>query len=163
MPKFRQYSTPGFFPQHFMCVGLLTLQPREYRRLQVGNSLPERVLWNEPVVIVIIVVIVVIVVVIVPLQWSKSDQKWSKLHLLNKNNNFRLWKFKKTRSLLQILPYAQNSLQAFQNHIWETKTQTSWKINYLDFWHHFFRMSQKTFQQSLRSFGGLFLKKMKNQ
>ena len=35
-----------------------------------------------------------------------------------KNTFVRHWKFKNTRSLLQILQHAQNSLQAFQNPIW---------------------------------------------
>ena len=42
-----------------MFVGLLNLQPREHKGLQVGNGLPEGVLGNEPVVIVIIVVVIV--------------------------------------------------------------------------------------------------------
>ena len=45
-----------------MCVGLLNLQPSEHRGLQVGNGLPEGVLWNEPVVVIVVIIVIIVIV-----------------------------------------------------------------------------------------------------
>ena len=59
-----------------MCVGLLNLQPREHKRLQVGNGLPEGVLWNEPVVVIVVIVIVPLHAVLLHLQGCFDDFWW---------------------------------------------------------------------------------------
>ena len=52
-----------FFLQHSMCVGLLNLQPREHKGLQVGNGLPGGVLGNEPVVIIVVEIVPLITLI----------------------------------------------------------------------------------------------------
>ena len=90
-------------------------------------------------------------------KWSKSDHKWSKLHFSNKQKNLSTLEIQKHEIFITKPPTRPELVASFsKSHLGNNKkTQTSWKINYLDFWHHFFRMSQRTFQQSLRSFGGI--------
>ena len=66
-----------FFPQHFMCVGLLTLQPSEHTRLQVGNGLPGGSCETNPWLLLLLLLLLLLypsVVVPPPIATFKRSQ-----------------------------------------------------------------------------------------